>query len=71
MKRFQSAFVGFSYRHLKLEGGLPGLYRDDGIHLSKIGLLSNLSFKKVIILMFIKLSYNHNLAKEMVLCIYF
>lgn len=29
---------GLSYRHVDLEGGYPGLYRPDGVHLSEVGL---------------------------------
>lgn len=27
-----------SYRHVDLEGGYPGLYRQDGVHLSEVGI---------------------------------
>lgn len=29
---------GLSYRHVDLEGGYPGLYRPDGVHLSEVGI---------------------------------
>ena len=29
---------GLSYRHVDLEGGYPGLYRSDGVHLSEVGM---------------------------------
>ena len=38
VEKFMSLGYGFSCRHWELEGGFPGLYRDDGIHLSDIGL---------------------------------
>lgn len=33
LEKFMVTLDGFSYRHRDLEGGLPGFYRDDGIHL--------------------------------------
>lgn len=40
---------GFSYRHIDLEGGMPGLYRSDSIHLSDVGLdLFNLGLQSCV-----------------------
>ena len=38
MEKFMPKLGGFSFRHTELEGGFPGLYRQDGIHLSDVGL---------------------------------
>ncbi|XP_040181424.1 uncharacterized protein LOC120915190 [Rana temporaria] len=38
MEKFLSPDLGFSFRHRELEGGVQGLYRADGVHLSEIGL---------------------------------
>ena len=38
VEKFMVNVTGFSYRHIDLEGGLPGLYRSDGVHLSEVGL---------------------------------
>lgn len=38
MAKFLSTIGGFIFRHIDLEGGIIGLFRTDGIHLSDIGL---------------------------------
>lgn len=38
MEKFLVPDLGLSFRHMELEGNLPGLYRFDGIHLSEVGL---------------------------------
>ena len=38
MEKFLAPELGFSFRHLELEGGVQGLYRSDGVHLAEIGL---------------------------------
>lgn len=38
VEKFMPDVYGFSFRHFELEGGISGLYRQDGIHLSDIGL---------------------------------
>lgn len=38
LEKFLPLLGGFSFRHIDLEGGFPGLYRQDGIHLSDVGL---------------------------------
>ena len=38
MEKFMPSIEGFSYRHADLEGGIPGFYRSDLIHLSEVGL---------------------------------
>lgn len=38
VEKFMAVGFGFSFRHSELEGGIPGLYRPDEIHLSNIGL---------------------------------
>lgn len=49
VNKFLSYPMGFAFRHVELEGGLPGLYREDGIHLSEIGLdILNLDFQTCI-----------------------
>lgn len=37
MEKYLPSLEGFSYRHIEL-GGLQGLYRQHGIHLSDVGL---------------------------------
>lgn len=37
LAKFMPLLGGFSYRHVDLEGGIPGLYRQDGVHLSDVG----------------------------------
>lgn len=36
--KFMPTIGGFSFRHVELEGGIVGLFRLDGVHLSEIGL---------------------------------
>ena len=38
IEKFMQNMDSFSFRHVELEGGFPGLYRRDGVHLSNIGL---------------------------------
>lgn len=38
MMHFLPVIGGFAFRHIELEGFLPGLFREDWIHLSEIGL---------------------------------
>lgn len=38
VEKCMTSIGGFSFRHVDLERGFPSLYRDDGIHLSDIGL---------------------------------
>lgn len=38
MKKYLPSLDFFSYRHIELEGGLQGLFCQDGIHLSDVGL---------------------------------
>ena len=38
MEKYMPTIGGLSYRHIDLEGGVPGFYRSDGVHLSEIGL---------------------------------
>ncbi|XP_069812262.1 uncharacterized protein [Dendropsophus ebraccatus] len=38
IEKFMPAVGGFSFRHLELEGFLPGLYWSDLVHLSEIGM---------------------------------
>ena len=37
LEKYMPQIGGFSYRHVDLEGGYPGLYRRDGVHLSEVG----------------------------------
>ncbi|XP_077306953.1 uncharacterized protein LOC143926781 [Lithobates pipiens] len=37
LEKFMPLINGLSFRHVDLEGGLPGLYRSDQVHLSAIG----------------------------------
>ncbi|XP_068107665.1 uncharacterized protein [Hyperolius riggenbachi] len=37
VSKFMVTIQGFAYRHHELEGGIVGLYRTDGVHLSEIG----------------------------------
>lgn len=37
MAKFMPSLGGFAYRHVDLEGGFAGLYRQDGVHLSDVG----------------------------------
>lgn len=47
--KFMPTLSGLSYRHTELEGGFSGLYRQDGIHLSDIGLdIFNMDFQNMI-----------------------
>lgn len=49
LEKFMPSVGGFSYRHVDLEGGIPGLYRSDSIHLSDVGLdLFNLGLQSCI-----------------------
>lgn len=46
MEKFMCPVYGLSFRYVDLEGGLPGLYRDDVVHLSEICLdILNLYFQ--------------------------
>ena len=36
--KFMPTIGGLSFRHVDLEGGIAGLFRSDGVHLSEIGL---------------------------------
>lgn len=38
IEKFLPSIGGISFRHVDLEGGFPGLYRQDGVHLSDVGL---------------------------------
>ena len=38
LEKFINPDLGISFRHVELEGGIQGLYRDDGIHLLEVGL---------------------------------
>lgn len=38
MSKFIPSVAGFSFRHIDLEGGLAGFYREDNVHLSDIAL---------------------------------
>lgn len=38
IEKFLPFFNGFSYSHLDLKGGIPGLYRQNGVHRPDIGL---------------------------------
>ncbi|XP_040200106.1 uncharacterized protein LOC120932066 [Rana temporaria] len=38
MYKFMPQIGGLSYRHVDLEGGFTGLYRQDGVHLSDVGI---------------------------------
>ena len=49
IEKFMPVLGSFSYRHTELEGGLSGLYRPDGVHLSDIGLdIFNMDFQNMI-----------------------
>ncbi|XP_077148432.1 uncharacterized protein LOC143809173 [Ranitomeya variabilis] len=49
MKKFLPLISGFSFRHTDLEGFLPGMFRNDLVHLSDIGLdLFNLNMGNII-----------------------
>lgn len=49
MEKFLTLGYGISFHHVQLEGGIPGLYREDGVHLSEIGLdILNLDFQTAI-----------------------
>ncbi|KAM5140492.1 uncharacterized protein ACMZJ9_014352 [Mantella aurantiaca] len=49
MEKFLPEIGGFSLRHINLEGGEDGLYRQDGVHLSDIGLdILNKDFQECI-----------------------
>ena len=49
VEKLMSPALGFSFRHVDLEGGIAGLYRNDGVHLSDIGLdILNISFQTCI-----------------------
>lgn len=37
IQKFMPLIDGFSFRHINLEGGIPGLYRRDLVHLSETG----------------------------------
>lgn len=37
MAKFMPSLGGLTYRHVDLEGGFAGLYRQDGVHLSDVG----------------------------------
>lgn len=46
IEKFMCLGYGTSFRHVDLEGGVQGLYRKDGIHLSDIGLdIMKLNFR--------------------------
>ena len=46
---FMSSISGSSFRHFELEGFLPGLFRDDKVHLSGIGLdIFNMGIQSII-----------------------
>lgn len=38
LEKFLVPELGFSFRHFVLEGGITGIYRHDGVHLSDVGL---------------------------------
>ena len=38
MSKFMPQLGGLAYRHVDLEGGFTGLYRQDGVHLSDVGI---------------------------------
>lgn len=38
MEKFMPTIGGLSYWHVDLEGGILGLYRQDGAHFSDVGL---------------------------------
>lgn len=38
IEKFMTLDMGIKFRHLNLEDGSPGLFRDDGVHLSDVGL---------------------------------
>ncbi|XP_069592534.1 uncharacterized protein [Ranitomeya imitator] len=49
MKKFLPLISGFSFRHTDLEGFLPGMFRNDLVHLSDIGLdIFNLNMGNII-----------------------
>ncbi|XP_040211653.1 uncharacterized protein LOC120942791 [Rana temporaria] len=49
MEKFMPTIGGLSYRHIDLEGGVPGFYTSDGVHFSEIGLdLFNLGLQSSI-----------------------
>lgn len=49
IEKFMPLLGGFSFYHVDLEGGFPGLYRQDGIHLSDVGLeIFNLGLQNLI-----------------------
>lgn len=37
MAKFIPFLGGFAYQHVDLEGGIPGVYRQEGVHLSDVG----------------------------------
>lgn len=47
--KFMPFLDSFSFRHVDLEGGFSGLYRQDGVHLSDVGLdIFNLDLQNMI-----------------------
>lgn len=38
MVKYMPLIGGLSNRHVDLEGDIPGFYRQDGVHLSEVGL---------------------------------
>ena len=49
MEKFMPTIGGLCYRHIDLEGGVPGFSRSDGVHFSEIGLdLFNLGLQSSI-----------------------
>ncbi|XP_077140620.1 uncharacterized protein LOC143805314 isoform X3 [Ranitomeya variabilis] len=49
MSKFMPSIGGLSFRHVDLEGGVPGLFQNDWVHLSEIGTdIFNLNLKAMV-----------------------